>query len=191
MQVKKVHWCPPPDGVIKVNFDAAFKTETYQGASGVVLRNAQGQFVAAKCKQHGSIPDALTAEAYAYHDAALLIKDLGLTKVIVEMDCQELVALWNSRTSNRCAIIPVLNQIQELSRQCTHFVFAHVRRGANMAAHYTANFALISNSECVWLHDILNFLSQCIQQGSHARSEGLLLDLTAMGNEKRCSKYVV
>ena len=63
MQEKKVHWCPPPDGVIKVNFDAAFKIETYQGASGVVLRNAQGQVIAAKCKQHGSIPDALTAEA--------------------------------------------------------------------------------------------------------------------------------
>jgi hypothetical protein len=37
MQVKKVHRCPPPDGVIKVNFDVAFKIETYQGASGVVL----------------------------------------------------------------------------------------------------------------------------------------------------------
>ena len=58
------------------------KTETYRGASGVVLRNEQGQFIAAKCRQHESIPDALTAEAYAYRDAALLIKDLGLTKVM-------------------------------------------------------------------------------------------------------------
>jgi len=88
----------------------------------VVLRNAQGQVVAAKCKQHGSITDALTAEAYAYRDAMLMIKDLGLSKVVVETDCQELVALWNSRTINRCAIIPVLNQIQDLSQQCTHFV---------------------------------------------------------------------
>lgn len=116
------------------------------------------------------IPDALTAEVYAYCDAALLIKDLGLTKVIIEMDCQELVALWNSRTSNRCAIIPVLNQIQELSRHSTHFVFAHVRREANMAAHYSANFALISNSECMWSHDVPNFLSQCIQHDSHAEN---------------------
>ena len=37
MQEKKVHWCPPPDGVIKVNFDAAFKTKTYGGASGIIL----------------------------------------------------------------------------------------------------------------------------------------------------------
>jgi hypothetical protein len=95
-----------------------------------------------------------------------MIKDLGLSKVIVETDCQELVALWSSRTSNRCAIILMLNQIQGLSQQCTHFVLAHVRGEANMAAHYTAKFALLSNSECPWLHDIPNFLSQCIQQDS-------------------------
>ena len=87
------------------------KTETYRGASGVVLRNEQGQFIAAKYKQHELIPDALTIEAYAYHDAVLLIKDLRLTKVIIETDCQELVALWNSRATNRCVVIPLLNQI--------------------------------------------------------------------------------
>ena len=77
----------------------------------MVLRNEQGQFIAAKCKQHELIPDALTIEAYAYHDAVLLIKDLRLTKVIIETDCQELVALWNSRATNRCVVIPLLNQI--------------------------------------------------------------------------------
>jgi len=95
-----------------------------------------------------------------------MIKNLGLSKVIVEMDYQELVALWNSTISNMCAIIAVLNQIQDLSQQCTHFVLAHVRREAHMATHYISKFALLSNSECIWLHDILNFLSQCIQQGS-------------------------
>ena len=65
-----------------------------------------------------------------------MIKNLGLSKVIVEMDYQELVALWNSTISNMCAIIAVLNQIQDLSQQCTHFVLAHVRREANMAAYF-------------------------------------------------------
>jgi hypothetical protein len=32
-----------------VNFDATFKSESHQGAS----MNAQGEFVAAKCKQYG------------------------------------------------------------------------------------------------------------------------------------------
>jgi hypothetical protein len=41
---------------------------------------AQGQVIAAKCKQYRSVPDALTAEAYAYRDAMLMIKDLRLSK---------------------------------------------------------------------------------------------------------------
>jgi len=101
----------------------------------------------------------LLLKLYAYRDAMLMMKDLRLSKLIVETDYQELVALWNSRTSNRCAIIPVLNQIQDLSQQCTHFVLAHVRREANMAAHYTTKFALLSSFECMWLHDIPNILS--------------------------------
>jgi hypothetical protein len=88
--------------------------------------------------------------------------------VIVETDRQELVALWNSRTTNRCVVIPSLNQIQELSCQCTYFAFAHIRREANMGAHYTAKFAFASNFECIWLYDVPDFLSLCIQWDSHA-----------------------
>ena len=86
-----------------------------------------------------------------------MIKDLGLSKVIVETNCQELVELWNSKTSNRCAIIPVLNQIHETWSTMHTFCFG-------IAAHYTAKFALLSNSECTWLHDVPNFLSQFFQQ---------------------------
>ena len=85
-------------------------------------------------------------------DAVLLIKDLGLTKVIIETECQELVILWNSRATNRCTVIPLLNQIQELSGQCTYLAFVPVRREANMVAHYTAKFAFALNSECMWLY---------------------------------------
>jgi hypothetical protein len=136
----------------------------------VVLHNAQGQFVAAQCKWHESIPDALPAEAYACRDAALLIRNLELTKVIVETDRQELVSLWNSRANNRRVILPVLNQIQELCRSCTHFDFVYVRREAKMAAHYTTKFALVSDSECRWTHHIPMFLLQCIQHDSHAKN---------------------
>ena len=71
--------------------------------------------------------------------------------MIVETDCQELVALWNSRATNRCAVISLLKQIQELSVNALILL--------NMAAHYTTKFALVSNSKCTWLHDVPDFLS--------------------------------
>lgn len=64
--------------------------------------------------------EALTGKAYAYRNAAIL-KNLELKKVIVETDSEELVSLWNSKANNRCTILPVLNQIQELCKRCTHF----------------------------------------------------------------------
>jgi hypothetical protein len=43
-------------------------------------------------------------------------------------------------------------------------------REVNMAAYYIAKFALISNSECMWLHNVLSFLSQCIEHDSHVEN---------------------
>ena len=83
----------------------------------------------------------------------------------IETDCQELVTLWNSRATNRCVVIPLLNQIQELSGQCTYFAFVHIRSEANMAAHYTSKFAFASNYKCMWLHDVLNFFISMYSAG--------------------------
>lgn len=48
------------------------------------------------------------------------------------------------------AIMPVLNQNQELSGSCNSFVLNHVKREANMAAHRLAKFAF-TFAECTWI----------------------------------------
>ena len=35
-------WKPPPAGFVKINVDAAFKAESQQGATGVVIRVSSG-----------------------------------------------------------------------------------------------------------------------------------------------------
>jgi len=35
-------WKPPPAGFVKINVDAAFKVESQQGATGVVIRVSSG-----------------------------------------------------------------------------------------------------------------------------------------------------
>jgi hypothetical protein len=110
-----------------------------------------------------TIRDGLTYKAYAYCDAALVIKDLGPTKVIVKTGCQGLVAPWNSRSSNWCAIKS--NQGTWPTKH-TFFSLLYVKEGSKHVCFITqtTKFALISNSEYTWLHDIPNFfMSQCIQ----------------------------
>jgi ribonuclease HI len=168
MQSKFFKWQSPPEGIVKVNVDAAFNSDSQLGATGVVIRGDRDQFIAASCKWITDIPDVLTAEAYACREGAALVRRLKIPKAIIETDSQELVSLWKTRTNNRSRILPVLNQIQELSRNCTFFDVCHVRREANLAAHLTAKYASPSNSDFVWLDQVPEHLSACIQHDSCA-----------------------
>jgi ribonuclease HI len=168
MQSKFFKWQSPPEGIVKVNVDAAFNSDSQLGATGVVIRGDRDQFIAASCKWITDIPDVLTAEAYACWEGAALVRRLKIPKAIIETDSQELVSLWKTRTNNRSRILPVLNQIQELSRNCTFFDVCHVRREANLAAHLTAKYASPSNSDFVWLDQVPEHLSACIQHDSCA-----------------------
>ena len=48
-QRPRVGWHKPPEGVYMVNVDVSFNPETHVAASGVVIRDSNGGFVAARC----------------------------------------------------------------------------------------------------------------------------------------------
>ena len=79
-------WKPPPAGFVKINVDAAFKVESQQGATGVVIRDENGHVLVAKCKWYDSIPNILTVEAYAARDGAVLMNLLNRPKVMLETE---------------------------------------------------------------------------------------------------------
>jgi hypothetical protein len=86
-------WKPPPAGSVKINVDAAFKVESQQGATGVVIREENGHVLAAKRKWYDSIPNILTVEADAACVGAVLMNLLNRPKVMLETDSLELQSL--------------------------------------------------------------------------------------------------
>lgn len=68
-------------------------------------------------------------------------------------------------------MLPMLYQIQDLIMECISFELTHVRREAEMAAHYTAKTASKSNVVGIWMYQVPVFLNACIQHDSHADSE--------------------
>lgn len=136
----------------------------------MIIRDCQGQVIAARSKWYEALPHAIIAEALACRDGADLARNLNLSKVIMETDTLELINLWN-RNVNRSCILPVLYQIQDLTRECISFEFKHVSREANMAAHYTAKNASKSNVVSTWMYQVPVFLHACIQHDSHADNE--------------------
>ena len=113
---------------MKINVDAAFKAESQQGATGVVIRDENGHVLVAKCKWYDSIPNILTVEAYAARDGAVLMNLLNRPKVMLETDSLELQSLWRSKDNNRSTNRPVLNEVQELIGRCMVFELSHVKR---------------------------------------------------------------
>jgi hypothetical protein len=97
----RVKWKAPLEGWVKINSDAAFVAETGKGAVGVVMRNSQGEVLAASAQLYEHIPDALTSEALDARDGVVLAQMLSMEKVILEIDNSVLVALLRSDEGRR------------------------------------------------------------------------------------------
>lgn len=84
-------WTPPDQGWIKCNVDAALFREDNKIGYGLVMRNNQAEFVAAKS---GKIPCALDpglVEAFACRETAKWVGKKELRNVIIESDCAKVI----------------------------------------------------------------------------------------------------
>ena len=81
----------PPDSTHKVNFDASFYAETGRGAWGCVVRNSQGEFLAAPSGYLEHMAGTLHAEMSACVRAVEAAAELGIHRVIFESNSSVLV----------------------------------------------------------------------------------------------------
>jgi hypothetical protein len=108
-------WRPPPEDWLKVTTDASYSVATASGARGVVLRNSQGEDLAAVARAYTNIADVTMAEALAARDGVLLATEQGATKVILEVDNLQVASLIRSEEGIRSAISGIWLEIRELS----------------------------------------------------------------------------
>ncbi|KAF7022976.1 hypothetical protein CFC21_035599 [Triticum aestivum] len=76
----------------------------------------------------------------------------------MEVDCLEMVNLWNTRHNSRSIVDPILVEIGELVSDFSLFVIQHVLRSANVPAHLCAKRACTLNVTESWLEDNPGFL---------------------------------
>ena len=67
-QRSQVGWHKPPEGVYMVNMDASFNHQTHVANSGVVIRDSNGGFVAARCFRIERATNVRMIEATAARD---------------------------------------------------------------------------------------------------------------------------
>ena len=142
-------WCPPPSAMVKLNFDAGFDSDGGTGATGAILRDHTGFFVAASCSNIPFVQDAATAEARGLRDGLLLANEMGCNKICVEGDCMEVIEIMQNRGNSLGPAAAIYEECSFLARNFISIVFSHCPREANMAADLLARNSEVSRT-IVW-----------------------------------------
>jgi hypothetical protein len=158
-------WRPPDDDWMKINTDAGISLDARKGGAGGIARSPTG-FVGAWSKPYPGITDPLIAEAMSLREGVIFAKLRGFQRVVFEVDCLEVVNLWDSRAGSRSVVAPILQDIEGLASSFIYFVIQHVKRSANVPAHLCAKFACTQEDTCCWFDHVPSFLTTSLQADS-------------------------
>ncbi|GMJ12059.1 hypothetical protein like AT3G09510 [Hibiscus trionum] len=134
----KVKWEAPTEGVVKVNFDAAYDQASKVSFSAVVCRDNEGFILAAGIVQHQNVADAFTAEAWACLQAVRMASEVGFINIIVEGDSLTVLKKVRSHFLDNSIISPIIHDIKEAAKTIASISFGFVKREGNLVAHLLA-----------------------------------------------------
>jgi ribonuclease HI len=152
---KKV-WKKPRSRYIKLNVDAAFNIDDSTGATGAILRDHTGNFIAASSKFIAQVPSASMAEAMAMQEGLLLAIQKDCNFVEAESDCTEVIHycwMWNDTIAIYADCLAKVGIIGKVE-------FKFCPREMNNVAHTIARSCFNSKADCNWLDEPPSFLLQ-------------------------------
>jgi ribonuclease HI len=103
-------------------------------------------------------------EALACKEGLEFARQCGVQRVHLETDCLELVRLWKMEGLQRSMIMPVLQDMKEISLAFHDFSISHVGRDCNRVAHELAKQVSSTMRLGVWHNEppacVLNLLDK-------------------------------
>ena len=100
-------WKKPPEDFVLLNVDASFNHTRSSGSTGAVLRDSAGSFVAATVNCFEHVLDAPMAEAMALREGMALAQMIGCSKLVIHLDCQEVVETMQQGGLSAMASAPI------------------------------------------------------------------------------------
>jgi hypothetical protein len=107
-------WRLPDDDIIKLNTAIGLALDARRGGAGGVVRS-QRNYLGAWSKQLFGITNLLIAQALALREGVIFANLHGFQKVVLEMDCLEVVNLWNTRHGSCSVVTRIMQEIGELA----------------------------------------------------------------------------
>ena len=153
-----VRWSPPPTARYKLNLDGAVFKEQKSAGIGVLIRDEQGQVVAALSQKINAPLGALEVEVKAVEVALQFARDVGISDFIMERDS---LIVHNAL----CGISPPPSLVAGALGFCGMFRqvdFSHIQRQGHKPAHLLAKHAKCIVDYVAWIEETPCFLMQAL-----------------------------
>ena len=118
---------------------------------GVVVRDHHREIIAALKRRETGSPESIQAEFVGALMAAEFSRDLGLQDLILEGDSISIVNVLRSSVPNWSPFGQIIEDACGILFSRRSWDVMHVKREANMVAHFLAKNAILTSQEEVWM----------------------------------------
>ncbi|XP_019149927.1 PREDICTED: uncharacterized protein LOC109146734 [Ipomoea nil] len=158
-------WSLPNSGRIKLNTDAAFDEKNNKMGFDWILRDDEGQFLAAKGMCISGLYSVKEAEAVCIREALSWLKGTSMGDVDIETDSQ-LVYFALRSNSFISSFGFIIDDIKEVASTIDGVHFCFAKRSANRTAHTVAREAVSVLGCGEWFNNPPQFLVDCFHLDS-------------------------
>jgi hypothetical protein len=143
---------------VKINVDASFHQDSWEGALGVAIRDYQGKFMAANMKYLPHVSLVAMAEASVMKEGLDLDIRMGCTNIVAESDSLEIIEacrgyqVWHNESS--AIFAECIDKLAKIGS----VLFSHCLRDANRVAHTLAKECFSCKDNRSWVDDPPSFL---------------------------------
>jgi ribonuclease HI len=144
-------WVKPPEGKLKINWDAAVCKKKKIMGVGIVIRDHMGVVRAAMCLSKPYVSDPVVAEALGAREAVELCRKLGLQSFLLEGDAKEIVSEIASGGASVGKYGSIVDHTLSLLSHVADWSVHFVPRESNVVAHNLARQAIVQRFTQVWI----------------------------------------
>ena len=152
-RMEAVKWHPPDHPLYKLNVDAVVLKELNATEMGMVVRDWEGNVLAAMTKRFLAPLATLEAEAKSMEVAVQFAWEMGFREVVCETDSLGLYQMLLGTTEAPTCIETIVTSILLLTQNFHCISFNRVKRQGNKPAHILAQFARHIGDFVVWLEE--------------------------------------
>jgi ribonuclease HI len=146
-------WVKPPSGWVKVNVDAAIDKGAGRKGFGIILRDHNGRFLAAKSATRVGLWDSKAVEATAAYLGVLLGQKMGVQQLILEGDAKRVIDAIRAQDENDSMIGHLIDDVRCCLRCIPRWQVNHVFQETNRVVHELARMALKQANDIDWVEE--------------------------------------